>query len=207
MKGLLVVVEGPNGCGKTTAIDEIMRNFKHLQVPVVRYKFPNREGVLGHRIDQFLKGEITISSAYDRLSMFASDRHRAQKNIEADIARGCIVICDRYIYSAIAYHIPRTVIDDRIIDNYIKVIGHFDCEMPTPDIVYQIDGDHLSKRGSSREVFHYTHKRAEQLQHMLHRVIVLSAVAHDTVRNKDGQLAATVSYIINDIFRRVQTRK
>ena len=64
-RGLLVVVEGVNGAGKSTIINNIVSYYKDMEVPHSLYKFPNRSGPTGEKIDKYLKGEIKIKSKYD----------------------------------------------------------------------------------------------------------------------------------------------
>jgi len=131
--------------------------------------------------------------------MFAANRDHVRERIINDIEYGKIVICDRYIFSAIAYHIPITVIDPRIIKNYCNIIGYFDKKMPVPDVIYIIDGDHLSKRNSIVEIFHHNGTKARQLRDMIYKVVRNYTTRFALLRNKNNLMNNVVSYIINDI--------
>ncbi len=199
-KGLLVVVEGVNGAGKSSVIEAVVRQFESIERDVVVYKFPNRMGLYGTMIDRYLKGELTISSKYDVLHMFAANRKSVCKNIEQDIDSGKIVICDRYVFSAIAYHIPSHVEDPKNVRHYCNVIGYFDKDMPLPDVVYMIEGDHLSKRGIfHREIFHHNGDKAKKLKDMIFKVIRNYSIRFAVLKNYTNRMDEVVNYIVNDI--------
>lgn len=201
--GVLVVIEGINGSGKTTIISKLLERF--ADTPVSYYKFPDRSGRCGSRIDQYLNGELAIPYKYDVLDMFAANRKEAASNIRRDLIMGKLVICDRYFFSAIAYHIPLAVTNKRIIQRYCDVIGYFDKGMPFPDLVYLVDGYHLNKREGilSREVYHYHGTKAYQQRTMLYNVIACYTMIN-ILNNRTGMLPHVVNTLaasINDYRR------
>lgn len=203
-RGLLVVVEGINGAGKSAIINELLKHYKHTRRSAALYKFPSRSGELGQKINAYLTGKLKITSKYDVLDMFARDREMAKIGIKKDLAEGKIVICDRYFFSAVAYHIPINVSERAKINLYCRVIGHFDKGMPIPDITYLIDGHHLAKRGIvKRELFHYMGAKSQALHSILHWVIDSFTQQYMNIKNKDGHLDDIVRDIINDINLRM----
>lgn len=203
-RGILVVIEGINGAGKTTIINDLASLYKSLHIPVSIYKFPNRDGVHGKRIDDYLKGNIQIKSKYDIIDMFAADRKSVKANIENDLQEGKIVICDRYIFSAIAYQIPLNTIDPSLIKAYCRILGHFDKDMPIPDVVYLIEGNHLIKRGiAHKEVFHYRGDKSRWIRNTLIKVISFITPQFAVVANQEGKSDDAVNYICNDIRLRL----
>ena len=202
-KGVLVVIEGVNGAGKTSIINELIDRFDTLKIPISVYKFPNRNGPYGSKIDQYLKGEILIESKYDVLDMFAADRLSVKEQITTDIRNGKIVICDRYVYSAIAYHIPLSVETTKSVRLYCNILGYFDKTMPMPDMIYLIEGAHLMKRGIvNKEVFHYVGEKSNKMSNMLHKVIASFTQSVIIIKNKNGYLDTSVNQIFNDIMFR-----
>ncbi len=196
--GLLVVIEGVNGSGKTSIISKIVEYFRSQNTPIVVYKFPNRSGKYGECIDQYLRGEININSKYDILNMFAMNRYADNASIESDLKQGKIVICDRYIFSAIAYHIPMHIRNMRKIELYCNIIGYFDKDMPIPDVVYLIDGDHIQKRGIV-EIFHHTGNKSNNIKNMIYRVINNYFTRFLVIKNEDKKMNKAVNSIVNDI--------
>jgi dTMP kinase len=199
-RGLLVVVEGINGAGKSTIIEKLIERYQTTSISLSVYKFPNRNGKYGQSIDRYLKGIDRIKSKYDVLNMFALDRESVRGRIESDLSNGFLVICDRYVYSAIAYHIPPNVVQPYIVYSYCGVIGHFDRNMPIPDITYIIDGNHLVKRGVvGREIFHYIGKKATRLTNMLKLVANCHNTAAIVIKNEDGKINNLIEAISRDI--------
>ncbi len=197
--GLLVVVEGVNGSGKSSIIDEVVARFEKSKKAVVVYKFPNRKGVFGRHIDRYLKGKLTITSKYDILNMFAANRAAVKESMEKDLADGNIVICDRYVFSAIAYHIPKDVMDSRKIRMYCNIIGYFDKGMPVPDVVYLIEGEHIAKRQCIMEIFHHVGSESQKLKNMIYRVISNYSTRFAVVSNRAGAMNEAVAFIAEDI--------
>ena len=203
--GLLVIIEGINGAGKTTVINKLSNHYAAVKIPFVVYKFPNRNGIYGKQIDGYLKGTTVINSKYDIINMFAANRESVRESIIQDIIDGKIVICDRYIYSAIAYHIPNHVINPTTLMAYCSIIGYFDKKMPNPDITYIIDGDHLVKREGivPREKFHYYGLRSMQMFSTLVRVVSLCVNKFMVLKNRLDKCDELVNFIVNDIeYRR-----
>ncbi len=199
-RGVLVVVEGINGAGKSSIIKQVAEHFEHEGLSIVVYKFPDRNGLFGKRIDRYLKGEVSISSKYDILHMFSANRDTARKAILDDLTCMKIVICDRYVFSAIAYHIPRTVDDARKIRLYCNVIGYFDKNMPVPDVVYLIEGDHITRRkGGIAEIFHHTGGESQRLKNMIYKVIKNYSTPMKVLNNYANKMEDVVQYIINDV--------
>jgi thymidylate kinase len=202
-KGLLVVVEGINGAGKTTIINKLAEHYHDTYISFSIYKFPNRDGENGERIDRYLKGNLVIDSKYDVLDLFASNRSMARNQIDLDLKNGMLVICDRYVFSAIAYHIPMHVSKAHLIESYCKVIGYFDKHMPVPDITYVIKGDHLIKRGIvHHERFHYYGDKAARLTNLLWIVANHYTQNCIVVSNNLVYLDISVNVIIEDIRKR-----
>lgn len=201
--GKLIVIEGINGAGKTTIIDELVKYYNSMGKNSIVFKFPNRNGKYGTKIDDYLKGKLKITSKYDIIDMFAKNREHELKKINNALSENFIVICDRYLYSGIAYQIPKNA-DDVI--PYIMVLGYFDKKMPHPDMVYYIKGNHLVKRigitpRSDKEIFHYTSDQGvKNIENKLLQVIKLMTNNNlSIVFNKTGEVEDAVNFIISDM--------
>lgn len=199
-KGRLIVFEGVNGAGKTSLIEKLVAYFNACRIPCSAYKFPNRNGKLGTAIDDYLQGKLKLRSKYDILSLFAADRAQVAKQLQHDLEIGKVVFCDRYVFSAIAYHTPSRVTDPTILRRYCSVIGYFDKDLPMPDITFLIKGDHLQKRGIiSSEIFHFKGRQNRQMAEMLRNVINQYSTRLVTIKNETGNLDAAVLMVIEAI--------
>lgn len=199
-KGVLIVLEGINGSGKTTIINQLKQHLNQIQVPTEYYKFPDRTGFNGKKIDSYLKGETKITSKYDILDMFAANRKAVKDDITKAIDAGKVVICDRYVFSAIAYQIPPRVVDPHVINLYANVLGYFDKDMVFPTKTYLIDGDHLLKRSTSnKEIFHCTGQSAKHIKDKLYHVIKNYTTQYSVLKNHTGCVDEIVNFIAYDI--------
>jgi thymidylate kinase len=131
---------------------------------------------------------------------FAANRLAVQKNILNDIKKGAIVICDRYVASGIAYHIPFHS-DDHIINAYQDVIQYFDKDLLIPSKTYLISGNYLHLRNEIGQRFHYDQKSAEQLFNIFKKIVRKCTITHDIIYNEYNELDGTISYMVNDILQ------
>jgi dTMP kinase len=100
-----VVLEGLDGAGTTTQLHLAERELESRGVPHFCTGEPTK-GTVGRLIRQILKRQIQAQPDTVAL-LFAADRteHLYEENegIIAHIRRGELVICDRYLFSSLAY--------------------------------------------------------------------------------------------------------
>lgn len=128
-RGRLIVVEGPDGAGKTTLA---LLLASHLGAEYI--KLPDRSTPTGKLIDSFLKKELEFSKdAYEneRIAqlVFAANNAEKRSFIVDLLNRGRDVVLDRYLDSACVYFSQAT-----------RTLGHdlilsFSDGMPAPDLV------------------------------------------------------------------------
>lgn len=101
-KGRLICFEGIDRSGKSSQIEILSFYLIVRNIPHVIIKFPTNETYPGREINKFLKGEIFINP--DKVDLyFTSDRLEMYGEIKRLLTEGTWVICDRYVYSGIAY--------------------------------------------------------------------------------------------------------
>jgi dTMP kinase len=102
-KGLLICVEGLDGCGKTTQAKLLVKRLRKMGYDAVYTAEPSR-GKIGKFIRKYcLHGEKRISAIIEAL-LFAADRFEHVENeIVPALNEGKIVVSDRYVYSSLAY--------------------------------------------------------------------------------------------------------
>ncbi len=102
-KGSLIVFEGIDGSGKSTQAQRIFKRLKGFELPVSIFKEPTYSEY-GQIIRKLLSGEIPRQTPAEELDLFIKDRKEdVYKNILPALARGEIILLDRYYYSTIAY--------------------------------------------------------------------------------------------------------
>jgi dTMP kinase len=100
--GCLIVFEGIEGSGKTTASRNLQKYLTTKGYKASWTREPTNSKI-GSLIEDILRGTITIAEEAIPL-LFAADRADHTKRIIAPaIKKGYVVISDRYIHSSIAY--------------------------------------------------------------------------------------------------------
>ena len=102
-RGLFIVFEGVDGAGKTTQVRLLAERLQGAGYEVVCLKEPT-EGPWGQKLRQLAQhGRQEIPPAME-LEWFLQDRREdVENNIQPALARGQIVVLDRYYFSTIAY--------------------------------------------------------------------------------------------------------
>jgi dTMP kinase len=101
-KGLLIVLEGIDGSGKTTQARALVRRLKARGLVAVFFREPTR-GRWGREIRRraVRAGSLTPE---EELDLFVRDRkENVERNLRPALDRGKIVVLDRYYFSTMAY--------------------------------------------------------------------------------------------------------
>lgn len=147
--GLFVTVDGPGGVGKSTVTAAVAEQLKALNVVVHATREPT-DTPLGNLARHGTDTYRGLAMAH----LIAADRHQhLTTEIRPALARGTVVVCDRYIASSLVLQ----RIDGLTIDTVWEINQHTDaphlCVILTahPDTI----ADRLAGRG--------THSRYERL--------------------------------------------
>ena len=107
MAGRLIVIEGLDGAGTTTQARKLVEHLTARGVAAHLTREPS-DGPIGRLIREMLTGAHAIAG--EKLSqgtfglLFAADRlDHLQREVEPAIARGAIVVSDRWYHSSLAY--------------------------------------------------------------------------------------------------------
>jgi dTMP kinase len=126
------VLEGINGCGKSTQVDAVYRDLYELGYQIVKAKEPS---ALGERIRELIIEKNDLSPM-SRVLLFQADRaENLDKNIRPALAEGKIVICDRYTASTIAYQ----RYGNSLNLDHIDLLNAIATDKLAPDITFWID--------------------------------------------------------------------
>ena len=117
-RGVLIVIEGIDGSGKTCIAKELFRRLCSLKISTVYTHEPFTTGF--SKTLKELSGAIR-DSIVETLALAADRYVHIRSIIEPALRRGSVVICDRYYYSSIAYQGARGADPEwiRIVNRYV----------------------------------------------------------------------------------------
>jgi dTMP kinase len=106
-KGVLIVIDGGNGSGKTTQTQLLVNYLKKNSMPVKYVDFPQYYSSFhGKTVAKFLRGEfgkIDQVSPYLASLAYALDRASIKNEIEDFLNQGGVIIANRYATSSMAH--------------------------------------------------------------------------------------------------------
>jgi dTMP kinase len=101
-----LAIEGIDGAGKRTQIDLLCRLLRKRGVAFTRFSFPRYNSFYGRMAGQFLDGGFgrlaDVDAQFSAL-LYAGDRLEAKPEIERALAKGRVVVADRYAASNLAH--------------------------------------------------------------------------------------------------------
>ena len=99
---LLIAFEGLDQSGKQTQADALRSGLRALGRESRLLSFPDYSTPIGQEIARGLHGDREYAADVMQL-LYVANRHEKKAEIEASLAAGITVICDRYIASSVAY--------------------------------------------------------------------------------------------------------
>jgi dTMP kinase len=130
--GLFIVFEGLDGAGKTTQVHRLCARLQHHGYRVVSLKEPT-DGPWGQKIRRLVQHGRQRIPLETELTWFLEDRRQdVEHNIKPALARGDIVVLDRYYFSTIAYQGARG-------GNPDSIRQHNEAFAPPPDLLFLLD--------------------------------------------------------------------
>ena len=99
---MFVTFEGPEGAGKSTALNAVASKLNELGFTTVSTREPGG-GPLGQRIRQMLLEEDAVSAETELLLFLADRANHVETIIRPALAAGQIVLCDRHADSTLVY--------------------------------------------------------------------------------------------------------
>ncbi len=102
-RGIFICIEGLDGSGKTTQAKRLVKNLRQRGFDAVYTTEPTK-GEVGRFIRRFvLNREMRVSAPLEAL-LFAADRvDHVETEIKSWLKQNKVVVCDRYVYSSLAY--------------------------------------------------------------------------------------------------------
>ena len=102
MRGLLVAFEGLDQSGKQTQAELLRDRLVEAGRLVRLLSFPAYDTSIGTEIQRALRGDREYGADVMQL-LYVANRYEWKPHIERELARGTIVVCDRYLASSAAY--------------------------------------------------------------------------------------------------------
>ena len=192
---MFIVLEGVDGCGKSTQIANLQKMFAQKGVKCEYVHFPRFDApYFGELIARFLRGELGSIEQVDPYivaMLYAGDRRDAAPMINGWLNEGKVVICDRYVYSNIGYQCAKlTTAEEREkLREWILELEFDYFAIPRPDLSLFLDvpfafterklseqreGDDRSYLNGGKDI----HEQSLDLQQAVRRVYI-DAAEHD----------------------------
>lgn len=144
---MFIVLEGLDGSGKSTQAKNI--------VEYIRENYPGRKIILTREpggtfmhVSESIR-EILLENDmddYTRALLYAASRYEHQLQIKKWIEHGFIVICDRYIYSSLAYQSN----DELSMEEIMQINRYDDIIKPDHVLFFRINIDTYRRRKEAR---------------------------------------------------------
>jgi dTMP kinase len=132
-KGILIVIEGIDGAGKSTQARALVRSLRARGYDPACFREPTL-GRWGRELRRKAKDAGSLTPD-EELALFLADRRdNVERNLEPALSRGRVVVLDRYYFSTIAYQGAKGIDRGRIR----RMNERF---APRPDLVFILDID------------------------------------------------------------------
>jgi dTMP kinase len=156
--GLFIVLEGLDGAGTTTQAERL-HNRLTAESADSFLTFEPTDGPIGSLIRELLSGGGSRNSTEQELALlFAADRLSHSRLIEEQKAAGVTVVCDRYVYSSMAY---QSLAPDIGADRVVNL--NEGCSVPDVTFFVSVPVDECLRRISGRNENRTVYERRDLL--------------------------------------------
>ena len=132
MRGLLIAFEGLDQSGKQTQAERLRDRVVAAGRLVRLLSFPAYDTAIGSEIGRALQGDREYGPDVMQL-LYVANRYEWKPQIERELQRGTVLICDRYLASSIAYGEAQGLDPEWLTD-----MQRF---LPQPDVTLLLDID------------------------------------------------------------------
>lgn len=168
MKGLFIVIEGPDACGKTTQIEKLKNYLSENQKEVILTREPG-----GTEISEKIRKLIldpeneNMKDETEALLYAASRAQHYLEKIKPAVESGKVVICDRFVHSSLVYQGYAR----KLGIQKVKEINDFALNGYSPDVIlyFDIDYDEAQERLISRGNLDRLEKASEEFHRDIYR--------------------------------------
>ena len=133
---MFITLEGPEGSGKTTAVEAAVKKLEEMGYEIVRTREPGGTPIAEQIRNVILdKDNVKMDGRTEALLYAASRRQHLVEKVWPALKEGKIVICDRYLDSSLAYQgYARELGPDNVLN-----INLFATENTWPDLTLLFD--------------------------------------------------------------------
>lgn len=204
-KGIFISIEGPDGSGKSTQIENIKRFFAEKNMETIYTREPGGTAI-GERIREILLDKQCGEMDYmtEALLYAASRAQHVAQVIKPALAAGKVIVCDRFVDSSMAYQGYGRKLGDsvRIINEY-AVAG---C-MPDVTFLMKVDPGIGKGRVKSRAASGQAEDRLDAEKVAFHEDVYKGYLAleeqyPDRILGIDA--SRSIDEICDDIFRKLE---
>ena len=173
--GRLIVLEGLDGCGKSTQLSLLAEHFAQRGTYFRSVSFPNYDSHSGRIISDYLAGNIPCdgrNGAYAASTFYAADRYISYTtDWRDDYEKGAAIVCGRYTTSNAIYQMTKLPAEER--EGFLAWLAEYEyglLGLPRPDAVLFLDMPAevseglLSVRYGGEEQKKDIHERSTQFQ-------------------------------------------
>lgn len=138
MSGVFIVIDGTDGSGKATQTARLRDRLAAAGRDVVLVDFPRYAAPSAYFVERYLRGEygtLAEVDAYRASVFYALDRFDASSDIRAALARGAVVIANRWV-SANKGHQTAKIADPAERARFVAWVNEFEygiLGVPRPD--------------------------------------------------------------------------
>ena len=136
-RGIFISIEGPDGSGKSTQIENIKKFFAEKNIEVIFTREPGGTAI-GERIREILLDKNCTEMDYMTEAMLyaASRAQHVAQVIKPALAEGKVIVCDRFVDSSIAYQGY-----GRRLGDSVRVINEYAVAGCMPDVTFLMKVD------------------------------------------------------------------
>ncbi|MFH1615715.1 MAG: dTMP kinase [Planctomycetota bacterium] len=148
LKGKFVVIDGPDGCGKTTQVTLLAKWARERSIDTVSFRDPGTTPI-GERIRQILldPSNTAMCIRTELLLYMAARAQLLSEQIEPSLKAGRFVILDRWLSSTCAYQGFAGEFGER---NVLDVAEHT-LQRIWPDLTFILDVDLNTSKGRLKD--------------------------------------------------------
>jgi len=136
LQGKFIVLDGPEGCGKSTQLRLLAEALRRQDVPLLSVRDPGTTPV-GEQIRAVLLNpeHTELSMRCEMLLYMAARAQMMSQVILPGLAEGRLVLCDRFVSSTLAYQVG----GEGLSEAEIRAVADVAIQRRWPDLVLLLD--------------------------------------------------------------------